>query len=66
MGNSFLSWNYLIAEKKKTERYSQENYWGDLQLKSCGGGQIRNIRNKERKNGKRTRDNGKISQNKET
>jgi len=66
MGNSFLSWNYLITEKKKTERYSQENYWGDLQLKSCGGGQIRNIRNKKRKNGKRTRDNGKISQNKET
>ena len=49
-----------------TKRCSQENYQKGLQLKYYGDGQKRNMRDKERKNGKRTRDNGKIPQDKET
>jgi len=57
---------YSNRKKKRTKRCSQENYWEGLQLKSCRGGQIRNTRGRERKDGKRTRNDGKISWNKET
>ena len=48
------------------KRYSQENYQGGLQLKYYGNGQIRNMRDKGRKDRKRTRDNGKIPWDEET
>ena len=57
---------YSNRKKKRTKRYSQENYQKGLQLKSCRGGQIRNTKGRERKDRKRTRDNGKIPWNKET
>jgi len=52
---------YSNKKKKRTKRCSQENYQRDLQLKFCGGGQIRNTKDKGRKDRKRTGDNGKIS-----
>ena len=57
---------YGNKKKKRIKKYSQENYQGDLQLKYCGDGQTRNTRDKGRKDGKRTRDNRKIPQDKET
>ena len=57
---------YSNKKKKKTKRCSQENYWRDLQLKSCRGDQIRNTKDKEKKDKKKTKDNRKISQNKKT
>ena len=48
------------------KRYSQENYQRGLWLKYYGNSQIRNMRDKERKDRKRTRDNGKIPWDEET
>ena len=52
---------YGNRKKKRTKRYFQENYWGGLWLKYYRDGQIKNTRGRERKDGKRTGDNGKIS-----
>ena len=57
---------YDNRKKKRTKRYSQENYQRDLQQKYCGDGLTRSMRGKEKKYRRKTGDNGKIPQNEET
>ena len=42
------------------KRYSQGNYWEDLQQKYYGDGQIKNTRGRERENGKKIENNRNI------
>jgi len=48
------------------KRSSQENFQGGLQQKYYGGGQIKNTKNREKRDRRRTGDNKKIPQDKET
>ena len=57
---------YNKKKKKRTKMYSQENYQGGLWQKYCRDGLIRSIRDKEKKDGRKTGDNGKIPQNEKT
>jgi len=51
---------YSNRKRKRTKRYSQENYQGVLWLKYYGDGLTRSTKGKGRKNGRKTGDNGKI------
>jgi len=48
------------------KRSSQENFQGGLQQKYYGGSQIRNMRDRGKKDKRKTGDNGKIPWDKET
>ena len=51
---------YDNRKKKRTKRYSQENNQRDLQQKYYRDGLTRSMRDKRKKDRKKTRDNGKI------
>ena len=57
---------YNNKKKKRMKRYSQENYQRGLWQKCYEDGLTRSMRDKGKKDGKKTGDNGKISQDKET
>jgi len=57
---------YSGRKKKRTKRYSQENYQRGLQLKYCRNSLTRSMRDKGRKDGRKTRNDGKIPWDKET
>ena len=57
---------YDNKKKKRIKKYSQENYQGGLWLKYYGDGQTRSTRDKGRKDGRKTRDDGKVPWDKKT
>jgi len=57
---------YGNKKKKRIKKYSQENYQGGLWLKYCGDGLTRSTRDKGRKDGRKTRDDGKVPWDKKT
>jgi len=52
--------------KEEDRKVFSRELLGRFTAKILWGGQIRNIRDKEKKDGKRTRDDGKIPQDKKT
>jgi len=57
---------YGNKKKKRIKKYSQENYQGGLWLKYYGDGLTRSTRDKGRKDGRKTRDDGKVPWDKKT
>jgi len=57
---------YDNRKKKSTKRYSQENYQRGLWIKYCRDSLTRSIRDKGRKDRRKTRDDRKIPQDKKT
>ena len=51
---------YNDRKKKRMKRYSQENYQGGLWQKCYGDGLTRSMRDKGKKDGKKTGDDGKM------